>query len=406
MSFELKAKKEAYNKVVADLQAVAGKVQDEQRSFNADESAKVAQLQSQVAELRSEIETLEQLDRISKLDVADKELRNAPAHQYRQAVTPADYDAAFRGYILNKIGENVSDEQRSAAEKAGISLNKQGFELRNTTKTSTAPLQDLGEIGGIVDVLRSFGGIRQVSTVIQRENGSNLNIPVINDTANSAGIIAELGATANTAVPVTNVQIAPVSLTSGVFPVSIEAVRDAAFPLQQIIRDALATRLARAINTVGTVHATFQGITNQLSTTALAWTTASGPTYAQYVAMWRNLNSAYRPNARWMMNSFQLGNALLLLDANGLPLIRPDAPANGAPGQILGNPIVINDDLPNNTILYGDFSKNYLVDAGSTELVVLNELYRVSNNAIGMMLVSRHGSRVVDTNAILEYVGT
>ncbi len=83
--------------------------------------------------------------------------------------------------------------------------------------------------------------------------------------------------------------------------------------------------------------------------------------YADLVEIKYTLKRKYQRNARWVMNSTNMQRITALTDDNGQPLIR-DAMWAGAKPHILGNEFSVQDDLPDDIILFGDLSQYYWFD--------------------------------------------
>src|SRR5690606_34390260 len=77
------------------------------------------------------------------------------------------------------------------------------------------------------------------------------------------------------------------------------------------------------------------------------------------------LNSAYRANARWVMNSNTTGSVRKLKDENGQYLWQPSLQA-GQPQMLLGYPVETWEQMPDvatnaHPIGFGDFMQGYLL---------------------------------------------
>lgn len=73
------------------------------------------------------------------------------------------------------------------------------------------------------------------------------------------------------------------------------------------------------------------------------------------------LGTAYRRNARWIMNSISLGAVASLKDTNGQFLFK-EGIEGLTPHTLAGYQIVEQNDMPLDTILFGDLSYYYLAD--------------------------------------------
>ena len=404
MAFELKEKQEQYNKVVKDIQEIAVTVKAEQRAFSSDEKLKVERMQGEEKALRAEIDTLQSLAGIDSLQDVEKELRSAKPEERvtKRMAQPKDYDLALRGWMLQQSNLPVDEVYRDAAARADVNLSSHGFEIRqqSTTAAEGGHLKRPQDLGNIIEILDSQKGMREVSTVIPRAKGNELKYPTLDDTANVAGIVSELASFTNTSMVFGEVKLNVVGLRSAVFPVSVEILQDSEFPLQTVINNALTKRLGRAINQLATSSTTFKGVINGLTANAYEYTEL-GLEYTDLVKMQEALATVYGDNARWMFTPAVLSEIQLMVDDNGQPLWRPDL-IGGVPGTIMGKPYTINESMADaDTILYGDFAEGYqMLEVGKPELITLNELYRVSNNAIGVCIFHRMGGGVVNPAAI------
>lgn len=124
--------------------------------------------------------------------------------------------------------------------------------------------------------------------------------------------------------------------------------------------------------------------------TATANVTTASPTaitWVELVALYTSLNAAYRNSATWMFSTatFKLLNDLE--DSAGKPLFNP---AFG-PMQILGRPVVINDQAPAPTaalkpIVFADFSRYYVIRSGGVLSIPLVE--RFAEAMLGALIIA------------------
>ena len=403
MSFELKAKKEEYAKIVTQLQDLASTVGSEKRAFTTDEKEKANQLQTEERSLKEEIETLKTLQGVNNLSQVDEEIRNVQPVDTRRRASKKDEDLAFRGWLLDRSGNpgDLTDEHRSAAIRANRNFNSRTYEVRQqqtAVDSEGGHLVPSFELGSVVEQMKSFGGMRAVSTVIPRSKNTGIKHPVIDDTNNRAGRRSELAATADTPIVVSSVDLSGVEFSSGIFPLSVELARDSAVNIQQLASSILSKRLSKAVNEEATSNATFVGVTNDAE--VVATIDFGALSYANLVAIQNSVDESYQASARFMFSRNTFANVQLMVDANGRPLWRPDL-VGGNAGTILGKPYTINEDC--DSILYGDFSYYHLVEVGNPELFVANELYRISHNAIGLALFGCYGGKLVDSNAIKQF---
>lgn len=98
--------------------------------------------------------------------------------------------------------------------------------------------------------------------------------------------------------------------------------------------------------------------------TGITWNGANSFTFTDKVAytdltqMLAKLKRGYSAGAKWAMNNATLYNSIYgIVDTTGRPIFIAD-PKNENIGYILGKPVVIDDNIPDDTIFLGNF--NYL----------------------------------------------
>lgn len=85
-------------------------------------------------------------------------------------------------------------------------------------------------------------------------------------------------------------------------------------------------------------------------------------TYRALVDGFATLASRYRVNAVFAMSDTNWARILGLVDTTGQPLIRAEAMQEGAARRLLGKRVVLQDDIPNGFILFGDPKEYHIFD--------------------------------------------
>lgn len=89
-----------------------------------------------------------------------------------------------------------------------------------------------------------------------------------------------------------------------------------------------------------------------------SFTFADSVVYTDLTKMLAKLKRGYSAGAKWAMNNATLYNSIYgIVDTTGRPIFIAD-PKNENIGYILGKPVVIDDNIPDDTIFLGNF--NYL----------------------------------------------
>lgn len=111
------------------------------------------------------------------------------------------------------------------------------------------------------------------------------------------------------------------------------------------------------VNGTGTAQGTgiLPGVTWTANTNAFTFSKTAGLAYADVVKVAAALARGYANGACWAMNNAALYNLFYgLVDTTGRPIFIADPKSEGI-GKILGFPVVVDDYLPAETILFGNF---------------------------------------------------
>ena len=96
------------------------------------------------------------------------------------------------------------------------------------------------------------------------------------------------------------------------------------------------------------------GLLNTSGVTSATYTKA-GITYKDLVTIVPKLKRGYAAGAKWAMNNATLYNQIYgLVDANKRPVFIMD-PKNESIGKILGFDVLVDDNLEDGTIIFGNF---------------------------------------------------
>lgn len=344
-----------------------------------------------------------------------------------QAVHERIAEDAMRGNI---------EDAASRAERKGAGLlakwlrhGDQGLsadewkQIRATTSTTT------GSEGGytvqtdvaktIVDALKAFGGMREVATVINTEQGNPINYPTSDGTAETGEIIAE-NTTATAADPTFGtVALTTYKFSSKVVAVPFELLQDSAVDIEAFVNSRLITRIGRSTNnyfTVGTGTAQPRGVVTAASA---GKTGATGQTvtviYDDLVDLIHSVDPAYRAlgRCRFMMNDSSLKVIRKLKDSQNRPIFLPGYDLNGKmPDTILGYEVSINQDVSAmaanaKSILFGDFSYYIIRDVMGATLFRFTDSAYAKLGQVGFLMWARSAGNYVDVGGgVKAYVNS
>lgn len=292
-----------------------------------------------------------------------------------------DEKAESRAFIKSIFGLEMTPEERSLVKRS----------IDGTTANVLIPTSISNQIE---KALLGRSAFMQAADVMTTVNGGDMIIPTINDTTQRAQIVTMYAQNTREKVHFGSVALKAYTYRTPTIALSYELIQDSIVNLEAYVAELLAERFARGINadiTNGTGSEQPQGIVTAAKQVAK---TGEGILFDDLVALRKAVKSAYHGNASYMMNTVTECDLMLMKDGNDRPLWLPSL-RDGAPATILGKPVVINDDMGDNQIVYGDLKK-YKVRMGKEFTVkVLNELL-AEYLSIGLIGYGRADGRLID----------
>ena len=422
VSKKLNELRQRYNEGVKIMRDINEAAEKEDRGLTADEHTRFSNARTGLDELRGRIEREEQ--------IASEELRSATP------IAPAYEGTKDDPLARNAMGgdDKRDDDPRAVAFRSFLLGGHQA--LNGEQRNLLAERRDMSLTAGVGGVTvpqgfynqllfaqRLWGGMidPNVVTVYETDTGNPTPVPLEDDTANAATIVAEAGAQTASTDPIT------ASVTLGAFmyrttvKISRELLQDSAFNLEQYLSDRFAIRLWRGFNghaSTGTNSGQPQGIFNATVGANIGATAATGNTtqfpYVSLVALEHSVDPLYRmsPKARWMFSDGVLQGIKSLLDTTGRPIWMPNYAGAGDGtsmytafgATILGYGYTVNPDAPvmaasARSVAFGDFG--YYLTRKVRGMVVqrLDELY-ADNGQIGFKLFARMDGKFANPTAV------
>jgi HK97 family phage major capsid protein len=261
-------------------------------------------------------------------------------------ILDGQYERAFSEYI--RTGQRNSDlvEMRAQGEA--------GFTTSGSTGGYEVPTVFRAVL---IEKLKAFIGFSQYAEQFTTGDGRPVDWPSVDDTANTAEIVAE-GASAATAGADLTFGTATLgawrytATGTGNLPVRIsqELLQDAAFDVQAQVTRLLGIRIGRKMNhdfAVGTGSSQPLGLFHEVADVALA-SASNSLTYNKLMDTVHTVDPAYRQNCRWVFNDSTLKACREILDLNGRPIWMPSTSGiDQMPGgSLLGYPVVIDPSAP------------------------------------------------------------
>lgn len=413
--------KEQRASLIREMQELASVAQKESRSFTSDEQEKFDKLDTESQSLHQRAETLERVEKVNKLVMP--EVASSPSYRSGK-LSYADQNNALRCFFLRAAGHDhlIKDEWRNAADKSGMTygntLNVK-LESRATAGQNIADSIDGGYavnggvVVGIEKALKAFGGVTSVCRVLRTENGSPISYATCDDTSNVGALVAENASLSNTALVYGQVSLGAYKFSSLVQPVSLELLQDSAVDIAGHISESLGLRLARVHNTYGTTGTGTGQPKGVVVGSALGKTAAAtgAVTAAELIDLYHSVDVAYRnlPGTAFMMNDATYAAVRKLTASGSGEFIWGMGLNAGGPDQLLGKPVVINNDMDTlaaakKVILFGNFPMSYIWrQVLDINIRVLNERY-IDNGAVGFVAFSRCDGNTINANAVKHLI--
>jgi HK97 family phage major capsid protein len=358
---------------------------------------------------------------IDEIDAKIKRIVDANEKIAAETRTHAVAEAAEkRGRDTGDRGMTIYAKWLQGGDKA---LNAEDWShVRNTMSTTTGSeggfTVDSEVARSVLDALKAFGGMRQVSTTISTTGVGAMSFPTSNGTAEVGEIIAENQTATDADVTFGTISLPVYKYSSKVVAVPFELLQDSVVDIEAFVRDRLSTRLARITNrhfTVGTGTGQPNGVVTAATvgkTAANSTSQVTAVTYDSLVELQHSVDPAYRDlgRVRWMFNDNTLMKIRQIKDQQNRPIFVPgyeQGSPEGAPDRLLGAPISINQDIADmaasaRSILFGDFSTYYIRDVMAVEMFRFTDSAFTKKGQVGFLAWMRSGGNLIDVGGAVK----
>lgn len=318
------------------------------------------------AELRSLLESEKDVN----LEDVKKELRELSEEQKQIEERAQIAKSIEKGEIVATVVEKPEERQQEAIEdiastkeyRSAYFKNLQGKVLNEaeeralTTASSSVgaviPTQTLNQI---IEKLKQESIVLPLVTVLHIP--SNVSMPV-EGTINDAEVKDEGVSATDKADTMGNLNltayklIKTISITAEVQEMSIDAFES--FIVAQLVKKIKALVDYLIIKGSGSSQPT--GIITAIGSDKLQTSANTGFTYTDLMTLLGALGAGYAKNAVLMAKrKFIYGTIASILDDNKRPIFKMETDGKFE-GKLLGYPVVANDDVPDDTIIFGDFA--------------------------------------------------
>ncbi len=399
------------------------KVNDQRlEALKSGNESKASELDQKLAKIETDIrastETKAAAER--EMQFLRERVEELEAKGMRPGLTGADkvadeYKVAFDGWIRSR-GQSVHDEQKMTELGRKAALEHKDVTIGSLAGGGYAVPKVISD--EIEKLELKFSPVRSLVKVVPTSTSDYKELITINGA--TAGWVGESGARTATQTPTLR-EIAPTHGELYAYPqVSEWSLDDIQFDVTNWLSEQVAEQFALAegdavITGNGTNKPT--GMLNSAPTAVSDETGTRGAAVYEFVGnvdagfailpdrlidLVYKLNSAYRANATWVMNSVTAGGVRKLKDTPGQYLWQPSLIV-GQPDTLLGKPISIWEQMASpganaHPIAFGDFRRGYLlVDRVGLRITRDN----VTNiGFVRFYIRRREGGIVLNNNAI------
>jgi HK97 family phage major capsid protein len=440
MNTKEKDLRDKMGKAHSQMQDVARKLKegielnaDEQKQFEQwDKDYEKARQELTILQRANELEAVEKVKELEGIKGGEKEVVNLSAYERKAIFTkgmekPDALSSEEKEVYKEMKRENqafvklIANGELTEAERASL----QRAQSAGTTTAGgfSIPQGFLAKIDAKLKYISPFfsemtaqfgADAENIFEVLRTTTGNDLPFPTNDDTATVGELLAENGDAFANAADLTfgQVTMKAYKYSSKPMKVSNELLNDTGVDLESYIANALATRIARIVNTqftTGDNSSKPQGIV--IGATAGKTTAASAAiTFPEILDLLHSVDPSYRmsPSARFMFHD----NILLYLKKltigsatnDSRPVWQPGYSV-GAPDTIDGFKYLINQDMAstlattNITMLFGDMKKYFVRLVGNYAIKRLDERFADADQTAWLLFLRADG-RYANTAAI------
>ena len=388
-----------------------------QEAFNYWNTKSVAEIEVRAEQIREILKTDAAVD-VAALNIEIEGLKQAKANREERSaagaaspcgfipVTGASFETrasetAISGDVLSSpeyrsaFLKSLLNQQLTQPEQAAF--NRMQTETRSNefiSTTDAAAVLPTALLDEVISKARTMGGILPHCRSFAMP--SKIAIPVMTPGSAAAWHVEGAAVDTDEAVPV-SVTFAGYEIVK-IFSISVAARTMSITAFESYLVQELAACIMSTISNAlvnGTGNGQGTGILTATGTTPTTYT-KTGITYADIVRIMPLLKRGYAAGAMFAMSNATLyGQIYALTDQNKRPVFIQDAQADSV-GRILGFPVVVDDYIPADTIIFGNF--NYM----AYNLPAGIQMEKSTQSSFKSALIDYRGLAVADCKPIID----
>lgn len=412
--------KEQRAKLIHDARKIIDTADSEKRDLTAEESNQVDTLFGEADKLEAKIDTLEKREAVeaaeARLKATERKTRPTLA---RQEDEPNYADALRTWFTRGVRGSRMTGADIENAARCGLDISSNEIELvrpkisrRAMSKTATTGVVGWTDFyAGFYEELKSYGPVLNLISYRDSDNGQDLPIPVMDDTANKAAILGEAAEVTAADPSVTSVTLKGFKYESKEVILSLELLQDSSVDLESYISRAIAERFGRGwaehVSVGAGTTEPFGIVTRATNSSVVAGGSAANPTLTgdDLIDLAESLDDAYKsgPGVGFMMHPVVMTKIRKLKDSTGQYLWQPSLQA-GVPNTFYGFPVYRNQNMATSganarIAVFGDFSKYLWRNVMGIQIYRLDQL-RIRNGQISFLAFARADGNLIQPNAV------
>lgn len=366
---------EKRNSIVEEINNLFKGAETEKRALTEDEQST---FEAKTAELKALDKTIEAKREARSLTMMDVETPKTPEVKEEKRSTEELEERAFETYLR---------EQRTGEMEKGDN----GAVIPTTIANR------------IIDTVKQVAPIYALTTKFNVKG--KLQFPVAKDSI-TTGYQEEFTDIASSAVGFTNVELDGY-LIGALSKVSVSLINNAQFDIVGYVVNKIAQSIAEFLEKELIVGATnIKGITDTSyegkGVTKVETATKGKITADDLIDTQAALKMNVQDGCAWLMNQAMLTKVRKLTDNNGQYILNPDL-RTGFGYDLLGKPVMISDEMPADTVVYGDWSAMYVNIHEDINIRQLNEVY-AAQHGVGFVAWTELDAKLVEQDKFAKLV--
>lgn len=374
----LKSLIEKRNSIVEEINNLFKGAETEKRALTEDEQAT---FDAKNAELKALDKTIESAREARSLTVMDDETPKTPEEKEEKRSVEETETRAFETYLR---------EQREAA---------------NMTKGANGVVIPTTIANRIIDTVKQVAPIYAMTTKFNVKG--KLQFPVASGSI-TTGYQEEFTDIASSAVTFTNVELDGF-LIGALSKVSVSLINNAQFDIVSYVVNKIAQSIAEFLEKElikGSTTGKIKGITDKTyedhGVVKVETATKDVLTADDLIDTQAALKMNVQDGCVWLMNQKMLTKVRKLKDGNDQYILNPDV-RTGFGFQLLGKQVMISDEMPDDTVVYGNWSAMYVNIHEDINIRQLNEVY-AAQHGVGFVAWAELDAKLVEQDKFAKLV--